>query len=76
MNTGILRSPYKRSVARNFTRLRSLSWTPTKFQAELLKRKRRLSHVRANCFTQQETISKKSMRWMTRCTPCTPFGAR
>ena len=27
---------------RNFTRLRSLSWTPTKFQTELLKRKRHL----------------------------------
>ena len=28
-----------REFGRNFTRLRSLSWTPTKFQIELLKRK-------------------------------------
>jgi len=78
MNTGILRSPDKR-VWRQFYKavlFESLSWTQTKFQTELLKRKRHLLHVRENCFTQRETISKKSRLWMTRCMSCTPFGAR
>jgi hypothetical protein len=59
MNTGILRSPDKR-VWRQFYKAALFELDANKVSDRIAEAETALLHVRENCFTQRETISKKS----------------
>jgi hypothetical protein len=59
MNTGILRSPDKR-VWRQFYKAALFELDTNKVSDRIAEAETALLHVRENCFTQRETISKKS----------------